>query len=287
MNGRPLVSVIIPTNNRNDKLFNCLYSVYKNTYSHIEVIVVNDAPNNDLRKKLKGFNLRLLQNKKNMLPSYCRNRGAAVSKGEIIFFLDDDNVLDKHCISELVSHYSTSIGLIGPLMYRKDGSKWFYGAKNNWINPNAKLIMPSEAKRVLVETDVIPNAYMVSREKYNKVGGEDTRLFPTQHEELDLAKKLQLLGYRHFICTKARTIHDYGELSGHITPKQLYFIARNNILIEKKYAPKARLVAFYLVYLTAQFLYYIVIFIPLHRGERRKLLINYLRGIHDGINSGV
>ena len=55
MKNNPLVSVIIPTNNRNEKLITCINSVLKNTYKNIEILVVNDSPENDVKNLLKNY----------------------------------------------------------------------------------------------------------------------------------------------------------------------------------------------------------------------------------------
>ena len=280
MEGNPLVSVIIPTNNRNKKLANCLKSVFNSSYRNFEVIVVNDAPGNDVKAALNGFHARLLQNKTNMLPAHCRNKGASVAKGKLLFFVDDDNVVDKECISKLVDAYKTHTGLIGPIMYDEHGTVWFSGARSNWINPNPKKVDISETKKQLIETDVIPNAYLISKQKYDAAGGENGVDFPTQHEELDLAKRLSIKGYKHYICTAASVIHDYKRVSDHVTNKQIYYIAKNNIVIEKKYAPFGKRLVFYFLYLPAQFAFYLAVSIKI---KKLGFFGSYIKGLKDGL----
>ena len=92
----PLISVIIPTHNRDKFLENALLSVINQTYKNIEIIVVDDDSKDNTKKivdKLKKkhkikyiFKSRLPKN-----PAATRNEGIKRAKGEYIAFLDDDD----------------------------------------------------------------------------------------------------------------------------------------------------------------------------------------------------
>ena len=279
MNGTPLVSVVIPTNNRNDKLINCLNSVFNNTYKNIEVIVINDAPENDISTLIKKYNLKLIQNKKKMFAAYCRNFGARISKGPILFFLDDDNILDKNCIKNLIISYKDNMGLIGPLMYKKDKSLWFYGGKINWISPYAKPYLKKIKNNQLIETDVIPNAYLTLKSLYLNCGLENYIKYPNFHDDTDIAMKMKLRGYKNYITTASKLIHDYGDISTHITPQRLYQMVKSNILIEKEYAISYKRLLFYLTFLPKHMFYYFIFYIPFKGHNKIELYKMYLKGL--------
>ena len=119
------VSVIIPTFNRKGMLIECIDSVLKSTYKNIEIIVSDDASSDGTRevvakyKNLKNF--RYLRNKKESLLSVTINKAIFASSGEYIFILDDDNVIDKNCISSLVSSFAKfkDAGIVGPIAFYK------------------------------------------------------------------------------------------------------------------------------------------------------------------------
>ncbi len=277
-----LVSVIIPTYKRISKLKNCIESVKKSTYKNIEIIVVNDDPDMYIPKELfKG--IKIIQNKRNMYASYSKNLGAKFSKGKFLFFLDDDNILDKNAITNLVRVYNKSIGVLGPIMYNKNKTVWFSGAKMKWIRFNPSKIK-SNSNKLLIKTDVIPNAAFISSYLFNRVKGYDKN-FPIHGEDLDLPQKLLKLGFQSFIYKKAITIHDYGKLEEHLTPKRLYFVVRAAILLEKKYAKFYKKILFS-IYLIIHISYYFIIFIP-KRKNKIGYYKNYLKGLKDGILTGI
>ncbi len=285
-----LVSIIIPTYKRPEKLVRCLESVFKSTYKNIETIVINDNPRSDLNSVIKKFKIRLIQHKREIYLAKSKNEGARLAKGRILFFVDDDNILDKSAIENLVSKYISmkNAGLIGPLMYNSYGDLWFYGGRATWINPNVKPVPKTELNKELIETDAIPNAYMISKELYHKIGGEDPNF--QIHSEPDLAQRLKLAGYKSYIYTKAVTIHDIGK--GSITlidrsPYRMYATVMCNFLIEKKYAPKAKFLLFLFVFVPVHMVLYLLYYIPFKAKNRREYYKAYLKGLKRGLSRKV
>lgn len=97
---RNLVSVIITTYKRPIKtLERAVKSVIKQTYKQIEIIVVNDAPEdidnaNDIRAMLSIYSemiIKYIEPEKNSGACAARNLGLENAKGEFISFLDDDD----------------------------------------------------------------------------------------------------------------------------------------------------------------------------------------------------
>ena len=277
-----LLSVIIPTYKRSDKLARCLESIFRNTYKRIEVIVINDSPKDDLGFLSKKFKIRLIQHKNEEYWVRSRNEGAKLAKGRILFFIDDDNIVKSDTIKKMIDEYIKikDVGLLGPLMLNKDKSLWFYGAKANWINPYPKPANMSEIKNDLIETDVIPNAYMISKKLYLSVGMEDPKFL--HHEEFDLAQRLKLLGYKNYIYTKAIITHDHGGVATHINPFRLYVITKSHIMIEKKYAPIWKFIIFAILYMPINFAYYAIYKIPKLKGPKLKYYKSYIKGLKDG-----
>lgn len=91
--GCDLVSVIIPTYNRNDLMKKAIVSVLNQTYENIEVIVVDDAHNKETKKIVETFNDSRLKYLKNSGTggNAARNHGINTCKGEYVSFLDDDD----------------------------------------------------------------------------------------------------------------------------------------------------------------------------------------------------
>lgn len=90
----PVVSVIIPTYNHRDFVLATLDSVFAQTFTDYEVIVVNDGSPDDTADVLKPLaeagRIRYFE-QENTGQSVARNRGIAEAKGEFIALLDDDD----------------------------------------------------------------------------------------------------------------------------------------------------------------------------------------------------
>jgi glycosyltransferase involved in cell wall biosynthesis len=93
----PKVSVIIPTYNRADKVRNAIESVLTQTFTDLEVIVVDDGSSDDTGKileKVYGDRIRYYF-QRNQGVSAARNKGIAEVRGEWVAFLDSDDRWEK------------------------------------------------------------------------------------------------------------------------------------------------------------------------------------------------
>ena len=127
------VSVIIPTFNRFKYLLNTIKSVKDQTYSNLEIIVIND---NSTEKEYYDYDwvgnniiiIHLEQNSKNKFGypcvGYVRNEGIKKSTGMYIAFCDDDDIwfpkkieLQLNAMEKTGCNMSSTDGLIGNGMY--------------------------------------------------------------------------------------------------------------------------------------------------------------------------
>lgn len=87
----PLVSVIITTKNRQHLVNTAIDSVLKQTYPHIEVIVVDDGSDEPLNFDDQDARLRYLRLEPSRGSSAARNVGLQAARGEFLSLLDDDD----------------------------------------------------------------------------------------------------------------------------------------------------------------------------------------------------
>jgi glycosyltransferase involved in cell wall biosynthesis len=90
----PLVSAIIPTHNRAALLQRAIRSVQEQTYSNLEIIVVDDASQDktqDVVKSINDHRVRYLRHDVNKGGAVARNTGIRAATGGFIAFLDDDD----------------------------------------------------------------------------------------------------------------------------------------------------------------------------------------------------
>lgn len=111
LNNEVLVSVIIPTYGRAKTLKRAIESVIAQTYSNIELIVVDDNnPGTEYRKKTEELmnnycdsgKIEYIKHEYNRNGAAARNTGFFVSKGKYICFLDDDDYFYPDKIKEQV-----------------------------------------------------------------------------------------------------------------------------------------------------------------------------------------
>jgi len=104
-----MVSIIIPIYNCEKYLFACLNSILFQTYKDFEVIMIDDGstdtgPNicHDFERHDKRFKYF---KKENGGVSDARNFGIKKASGDIVFFVDSDDVLDKNALFEMMKFY--------------------------------------------------------------------------------------------------------------------------------------------------------------------------------------
>jgi glycosyltransferase involved in cell wall biosynthesis len=141
------VTVIIPTYNRFNYLMNTIKSVKEQTYTNIEIIVVNDC---STQKDYYEYNweengisiIHLEENSKKIFGFACpggyqRNFGIAISTGTYIAFCDDDDIwfekkleLQIDAMEKTGCKMSSTDGLIGNGVYNINKSYQKYNAEH-------------------------------------------------------------------------------------------------------------------------------------------------------------
>ena len=125
--GRPAVTVIIPTYNRAGLLPRALGSVLAQTFGDFEVLVVDDGSTDGTADVLAGYDdvrIRYLRQAQNRGVSAARNRGLREARGELVAFLDSDDVWfpDKLALQvERFGELPESVGLLYGGVENDDG----------------------------------------------------------------------------------------------------------------------------------------------------------------------
>jgi glycosyltransferase involved in cell wall biosynthesis len=112
----PLVSAIIPTCNRPDMLVRAVNSVIQQSYSNVEVIVVDDGSKYDVKWRISkefGDSCSVIRNTRTPGAAGARNTGFLTSRGEFIGFLDDDDEWMPNKIVKQVEAFQKSDSRVG------------------------------------------------------------------------------------------------------------------------------------------------------------------------------
>lgn len=111
-NSIPLVSFIIPCYNQGEFLNEALLSVYKQTYSNWECLIINDGSTDNSKNIAKAWvekdNRFIYFYRENSGVSSARNFGIEKVKGDYIQFLDSDDLIDSRKVELSILHFNKS-----------------------------------------------------------------------------------------------------------------------------------------------------------------------------------
>lgn len=183
------VSVIIPCFNNSEFIAETLDSVLKQSYASIDCIVVDDGSTDSSVKLIKSFadqDVRVqFFSRPQGLPkgaNSCRNYGASLASGDILLFLDADDLLSEDCIERRLSTHNNAdlhIGATGN-----------FTVKTEEATPFAEWLDPSQEPKVYLELFLqylIPwhtSSGLWKRAFFEKIGGFNLQLQRFQDVEI-------------------------------------------------------------------------------------------------------
>lgn len=104
----PLVSIVVPVYNASSHLELCVLTLVNQTYSNIEVLLINDGSSDasgELCAKLQGqFTQVRAFHGINQGVAEARNRGISESRGEFLQFVDADDLIDDRMTEVLIAN---------------------------------------------------------------------------------------------------------------------------------------------------------------------------------------
>lgn len=104
-NSLPTVSIVIPTYNRSDLLVSALESVFAQTYTQIEVIVVDDGSTDDTAAVMAPYHDRVVYvHKPNGGLSSARNAGMRRATGKYMALMDSDDLCEPERLALEVAY---------------------------------------------------------------------------------------------------------------------------------------------------------------------------------------
>jgi glycosyltransferase involved in cell wall biosynthesis len=178
-----LVSIIIPVYNSEKYLGRCIDSVLSQTYSHIEVVLVNDGSTDGSsliceRYAVKDSRVNFI-NQENKGVSAARNLGLRVAKGDYVGFIDSDDVVDSEMYKDVMEiAIKHNLEVVSTNYYGYEIGNINYEIIRNDI-PYDKVIYNEQVKKYFVQSyyagflGIIPSTwtkvYCLSFLKENKI----------------------------------------------------------------------------------------------------------------------
>lgn len=171
----PLLSVIIPVYNVCHYLKDCVDSVQNQTYKNLEIILVDDGSTDGSGVQCDEYSavdkrIKVIH-KTNEGLSVARNVGMRISTGDIIGFVDSDDIIHKdmyRCLIELLCRFSADIAFCSYTKFGSEIETRMFDNKvvcytsdeilDNYVNGNKEyLFTPSVWKRIY-RKEVIGNS---------------------------------------------------------------------------------------------------------------------------------
>ena len=172
MTFNPLISVIVTTYNRKDKLKEAIKSILEQTYNNLEILVIDNYSNYDIHGLIQEFNdtrITLIQNENKGNYVINRNLGIKKSNGDFIAFCDDDDYWLKHKLTEQMQIFKDSkdnknLGLVYSKCFML-GSKGIYR-----VGPRVPLYNGYVFYRMLLIPSVPILTAVIKKQVFNEIG---------------------------------------------------------------------------------------------------------------------
>lgn len=251
----PLISIIIVNFNGRKYLNSCLDSLKTQNYTNFEVILVDNGSIDGsvlfAREKINLFrDVKVIQNKSNLGFSEGNNIGILNSRGIYIATLNNDTVVDKEWLLELVkvAEKDSDIGMLA--------SKIILTRKDNLIDSVGVNIYPDgmSKQRGHLELDVgqydrvdevlLPSACaaLYRRKMLDEIGLFDEDFF-AYCEDTDLGLRGRIAGWKAVFVPTAIVYHHYSGTGGRHSPLKAYLVERNHFWVAIKNFPLSYIIS--------------------------------------------
>lgn len=244
------VSLIIPNYNGSKYIYNCLQSLSKVNYPYLEVIVCDDASTDNSVDIINRFakqdnRLKIIKNLFNQGAAAAKNKAVALSRGDIVVFMDNDIKLPKNWLQELLAPLKSDPSLTATqsiimdyddqdLIQQAGGlitptTGWLMG-----LHQNEKYSEIVAQKRLTLRSIVgVSGALAVRRSFFIKVKGFDTQ--EARHsEDIDFSWRVWIFGGQIKLAPASMVFHKNKPLSDRMlmnaTQEYIHFhLVRNSI----------------------------------------------------------
>ena len=224
----PLVTIIIPTFNRRRWIGECLDSVKAQTYPNIETLVIDDCSTDDtvqwLRANADYSFAKIHVQPKNGGASIARNTGIDMAHGELIAFIDSDDLLAPNHISSAVRVFESesNLGLFAcdSTIIDPDGAVLYSGRTWHDIQSELRQYPVATGVRTLKDVFIFSNifpGFTLPKRTLQEMGGFDQSIFPM--DDYDLMLRVAGAGYGIYYYHEALALRreHTGQCSGPTT----------------------------------------------------------------------
>jgi GT2 family glycosyltransferase len=221
------IDVVIPVYGAWEMTQRCLRTLASQTVPHAVIVADNASPDDTLAHLAAEFpEVRVVEMGENAGFARAVNAGVAAGSAEVIVVLNNDVELEPDCLAQLATAFDEpGTGSAAPLLLAPGGER--IDAFGITVDPTLAgyVRLHGRAPDAAEEAAAPPllGAYGAAaayrRSAYEAAGGLDERIF-MYGEELDLARRLDIAGWRCAGVASARGIHVGGATTVKGSPRQ-------------------------------------------------------------------
>lgn len=191
------ISIIIPVYNTEEYLDKCVESVVKQTYSDLEILLIDDGSSDSSSNMCDNWashdNRISVIHKTNGGLSSARNEGIRHSKANYIMFIDSDDYIDDTFVEHLANNISDEIDIVATgLITIKSGSDHYRLPNVDWV------VCDGETAKTLCYRGFVCGVSacgkLFKKSLFNGI------LFPEGELYEDLKLIPQIMGKAHTVC---------------------------------------------------------------------------------------
>lgn len=235
-------SIIIINYKTTELTIDCLNSIFLNCHEdNFEIILIDNFSNDGGIEKIEnifGNKIKIIKNKENLGFSGGNNLGAKSAKGEFLFFLNSDTILNEDIITPIKNAFKNDekIGIISPTLINPDKS---IQKKSCGKIPNLKWLILKNLKIIKEVEDhnspewVSGAALVIRKNIFEQISGWDENFF-MYLEDTDLCKKTATAGYKIKIIEN-KLIHLGGKSPINNIGRRLVYFNSQDYFFKKHY----------------------------------------------------
>jgi glycosyltransferase involved in cell wall biosynthesis len=233
---KPLVSILIPFKNTEEYLSVCLDSIINQTYTHWELLIVDDSSTDGSFKLVEEFA------KKNSRIKLLKNTGSGIidalqcafnqSKGEFITRMDSDDIMRPNKLEVLTNallaqgRKHIALGLVH--YFSKEGIKNGYRSYEVWLN---NLTKTGTNYSEIYKECVIPSpCWMIHKADLLACDAFSPNRYP---EDYDLAFRFYKHGFKCIPCNDV--LHEWRDYNTRTSRTHVHYAENHFIPLKLKY----------------------------------------------------
>lgn len=230
----PVISVIIVNYNGDRFLDGCLSSLYQQTFKNFEIILVDNGSTDGSVAHIRTQfpSVKIIETGKNFGFSGGANSGIKNSNSEFILTLNNDTMVDPHLLEELQKpmHSDPRVGMCASKILFPDRSINSTGIciSRSGAAWDRGIYEPDDGRYDKVEEVFGPCAgsALYRRAMLDEIGIFDEDFF-IYMEDVDLAFRGRLSGWKCIYVPTARIIHEHGGTAGINSDLSVFYSNRN------------------------------------------------------------